>query len=122
MDKTDTAEPVFKTIAIGLGDEWPIEHEPLSGNYLGSIITQVPDSNNPGQDRDTWVHQFAPLSAPEEVWFLWGSYTLDTAFVNDDPERQLIRVGDLVRVTYQGKRGIKGDKQQLRRYKVEVAG
>lgn len=114
--QTTNDDVEWEALNLGLGDEWDFETEgTLDANYLGSTTAEVPDRQN--GTRSTYVHQFAPIDEPDVIRFVWGSYSLDSAFIDND----LIRVGDRVRVEYLGKRAIKDGAQQIRRYKVLVA-
>lgn len=108
------AEPTFRDIRIGLGEEWNFEHEgPLTGHYLGQAAQDI-------DGRNQNVYQFAPLDNPDEVVFVWGSDQLDRAFASGD-----IRMGSLMRITFLGRDQFtdrdSGQPRQVKRYRVQVA-
>lgn len=87
----------WETINLGLGEAWDLERNgPLEGHFLGTTTTEITDRRT-GEKRRTNVHQFAPRNDPEAVVFVWGGAQLDAAFASD-----LVRQGDLLRVTFLG--------------------
>ncbi len=140
MPKNDTAlSPVqsavdvydddiaWQNVSAGFGDQWDFEIDgPLIGHYIGSTETEVSDNNSPDPNakRTSWVHQFAPVSDPDTVVFVWGSYSLDAAFRGFDQDgNALIPLGTLVRVVYRGKKEMKGKGgRTVNVYTVQVAG
>lgn len=115
----------WQNVSAGFGDQWDFEIDgPLVGHYIGSVETTLPDSNNPGQMRTSWVHQFAPMDDPDTVVFVWGSHNLDAAFRGYDADgNDLIPLGTLVRVVWRGKKEMKGKGgKTVNVYTVQVAG
>lgn len=111
----NTTDHKWEDVRTGLGDEWPIENEPLVGSFLGMSTKELTGAD--GQDRVQSIYQFAPENEPDHIVFIWGSYQLDEAFRD-------IESGTLCRVTFNGIRQFKDDKggpRQVKNYRVQVS-
>lgn len=123
LPATPSADGIeWETIPSGsLGEEWDFSHAgPLVGQYIGSreVETQKIESGS------ATAHQFAPLDAPESIVFLWESADLAGAFHVAEDGTTLIRVGDIVRVTFLGERAFTsadGQPRRIKQYRVEAA-
>jgi hypothetical protein len=106
----------WETIPTGsLGEEWNFEHDgPLIGNYIGSRKVETTKI----ESGEATAHQFAPLDRPDDLVFVWESKDLE-ALSGD-----LIRVGDLLRITFLGERAFTsadGQPRRIKTYKIEAA-
>lgn len=112
-----TNDPIeeWDTIGGGIGDEWDFDRDgALVGNFLGSRIVETTKVES-GQ---ATAYQFAPRVAPDTVVFVWGSYEIESALSGD-----LVRVGDLVRISYLGTRqftGQDGKPRVVKQFRVQV--
>jgi len=93
-------------------DELPFDSEGLVGFYKGSRTVATDDPNNPGEKRNSLLHDFQ-LEADQSDVFVWGSWDLDDKLGQ-------IPSGALVKVEFMGKETIKGGKQTIKRYRVSV--
>lgn len=117
-------------LAGGLGEEWDFESQgPLVARYLGTATQQVERKDRAGEPVmvDQTVYQFEPLdpaiAAETPIVFLWGSYQLDAAMTQIAPDGQtaIIPGQSAVRIAYLGEAMIRGGRQRLKRYRVQVA-
>lgn len=118
-DAAATAEtPIdeWDTVNTGsIGEEWDFERDgPLTGNFLGlrTVETQKVESG------EAIAIQFAPISDPDSVVFIWMS--ADLAAFEDGG---MFAIGDRVRITYLGRKqftGADGKPRQLKQYRVQV--
>lgn len=93
----DVSDIEWETLELGLGEQWDFDHDgPLTGHFLGTTQRNIEDKET-HEIRETNVHQFAPLDAPDDIVFVWGSAQLDAAFASD-----FVRQGDIVRVHFLG--------------------
>lgn len=106
----------WETVNTGsIGEEWDFERDgPLTGNFLGlrTVETTKVESG------EATAIQFAPISAPDEIVFVWMSADLK-AFEDSD----MFAVGDRVRISYLGRKqftGEDGKPRQLKQYRVQV--
>lgn len=126
---------VWKTLNTGLGKEWDFEKNPvLVARYIGfeRLETSDPNSSDPNATRWSNAYQFSrdgltdtdgTVIVDSEVYFIWGSATIDMALTaKDEPDavRDDIRHGDVMRITYLGKESFKGGRT-VKRFRVQIA-
>lgn len=115
----------WETMNSGLGTEWPFDKQPtLIGAYAGHQVvdSRDPNGDTPDARRDTNCYQFT-IGQSDDIWFVWGSATIDMAFLAPDEEFQVrddIRIGDLFRITYLGKDEIGGGRT-VKKFRVQRA-
>jgi hypothetical protein len=106
---TPATEDVFEDVATAIGDAWDFAKQPvLTGNYLGSATIEM-------DDRDQEVFQFAPVSDPSAIVFVWASNSL-RGFAGKAV------LGDVYRFTYLGTTAVEaknGETYEVRQYKVQ---
>lgn len=107
----------WETVNTGsLGNEWDFERDgPLVGNFLGSRVIETTKT----QSGEATALQFAPAANPDDIVFVWESADLGI-FSEDD---SIIRVGDLVRIAYLGRRqftAADGTPRQIKQYRVQM--
>jgi hypothetical protein len=101
-----------------IGTEWDFERETvLTGHFLGlrTVETTKIESGT------ATAIQIAPLDSPDDIFFVWLSADLK-AFEMDNDGTALVRQGDLVRITYLGRKsfvGADGKPRQIKQYKVQ---
>lgn len=105
----------WETIPTGsLGNEWSFHDGPLVGHYLGSRVVETTKVDS----GEAVAHQFAPLDNPDDIVFLWESHDLSAL------SGEMIRVGDLIRVSFLGERAFTskdGQPRRIKQYKIEAA-
>lgn len=114
MAQATETERKWEDVQTGLGDEWPIEEQPLIGSFLGMSTKEL---TNEDGTRMQSIYQFAPEDEPDRIAFIWGSYQLDEAF------REIER-GTICKVTFTGRRQFKSDDgkpRQVKNYRVQVS-
>jgi len=119
---TKIADPVadeekWETLNSGsIGVEWDFDKEgPLTGYFTGTrdIETQKVESGK------AVALLFAPRDHPDEQVFVWQSSDL-SLFTEEMP---MVRVGDLVKITFLGRKNFTaadGRPRQLKQYKVQI--
>lgn len=114
---TIDAPDEWETVNTGsLGSEWDFDRDgALVGHFLGlrTIETTKTASGS------ATALQFAQATHPDNIVFVWESADLS---VFSDTE-SIIRVGDLVRITYLGRRqftAADGTPRQIKQYRVQL--
>lgn len=122
-DRDDPFDGVeWETLNTGLGTAWDFERVPvMTGYYHDSQMVETDDPQNPGQTRESVAFRFT-IPGKDDIVFVWGSATLEMAFLDKDGESK-VRAGDPVRITYLGRESFSGKNgpQQIKRYRVQVA-
>lgn len=107
----------WETVNTGsLGNEWDFERDgPLVGHFLGSRVIETTKT----QSGEATALQFAPVANPDDIVFIWESADLGIFSDTDS----IIRVGDLVRIAYLGRRqftAADGTPRQIKQYRVQM--
>lgn len=122
-ETTPVAEDVWERLPGSLGEEWTFPGgAPLIGHFLGTQEVKSPKLVKPENPEGiARALEFALRSNPDEVVILWETADLRATFSDSD----LVRQGDLVRITYLGERNFNDSKtnepRRVKRYRVDAA-